>query len=246
MSDSESIETILIQPRTRRRGCSRLKDFEPNSMVPNPHINIIGNETDSFKSSRIGLVKKIMEGITKSEFNPNSLIISPDTDSHEEWQRILPGSNIISIFDDPDIAEILGFNPRVDKFVIFDCCFNGSFEGGPSNSPLMELFLNGRHYRITCVILNDNHVYFKPDLRLNFDYIFISRPSNENEKGKMELVDLTYDIWDKNLSMFQSLEEAQRITNPIFNCGNQTGLVVVDNRKVTDEIYEKIYRYSYV
>lgn len=92
------------------------------------------------------------------------------------------------------------------------------------NSPVMrEIFMNGRHMRITLIVCAQYLTDMKPDLRTNVDYVYALREPSENNRRKLHTywfsVLKTYDLFSK------TMDECTK---------NHECLVLMNNVSVTD------------
>ena len=94
---------------------------------------------------------------------------------------------------------------------------------------ITEILMNGRHYRLTYVLTMQTPLGITPDLRLNFDYVFLLKDDSTINKKK---------LWDNYASMFPTLSVFEKVFS---KCTEDYKSMVIDNRKPADDISEKVF-----
>lgn len=94
---------------------------------------------------------------------------------------------------------------------------------------IMEILMNGRHYRLTYILTMQTPLGITPDLRLNFDYVFLLKEDSTINKKK---------LWDNYASMFPSIMAFEKV---FARCTEDYRSMVIDNRKPSDNIQEKVF-----
>lgn len=94
---------------------------------------------------------------------------------------------------------------------------------------IMEILMNGRHYRLTYILTMQTPLGITPDLRLNFDYVFLLKEDSTINKKK---------LWDNYASMFPSLGAFEKVFS---KCTEDYRSMVIDNRKPSDSIQQKVF-----
>ena len=117
--------------------------------------------------------------------------------------------------------------------LIMDDCLAKKKTWGKDES-IMEILMNGRHYRLTYILTMQTPLGITPDLRLNFDYVFLLKEDSTINKKK---------LWDNYASMFQSILEFDKVFSA---CTTDHKSMVIDNRKPTDNISEKVFWFKAV
>lgn len=92
--------------------------------------------------------------------------------------------------------------------------------------------MNGRHYHLTYILTMQEPLGLMPNLRSNFDYIFLLKENSALNKKK---------LWTNYASMFPSLAVFEKVLATVTE--NYCSLVI-DNRKATDDISKQIYWYK--
>lgn len=94
---------------------------------------------------------------------------------------------------------------------------------------IMEILMNGRHYRLTYILTMQTPLGITPDLRLNFDYIFLLKEDSTINKKK---------LYDNYASMFPSIQTFEQVFG---KCTENYKSMVIDNRKPSDNINDKVF-----
>ena len=94
---------------------------------------------------------------------------------------------------------------------------------------ILEILMNGRHYKLTYILTMQTPLGITPDLRLNFDYIFLLKEDSSINKKK---------LWDNYASMFPSLPAFDKVFSI---CTKEYRSMVIDNRAPADNIQEKVF-----
>lgn len=112
--------------------------------------------------------------------------------------------------------------------LIMDDCLARKKSWGKDES-ILEILMNGRHYRLTYILTMQTPLGITPDLRLNFDYIFLLKEDSAINKKK---------LWDNYANMFPSLAAFDKV---FTECTKNYKSMVIDNRKPADTIQEKVF-----
>jgi len=94
---------------------------------------------------------------------------------------------------------------------------------------ITEILMNGRHFRLTYVLTMQTPLGITPDLRLNFDYVFLLKEDSHINKKK---------LYENYASMFPSLAYFEKV---FTECTRDFCSMVIDNRKPTDTVQEKVF-----
>lgn len=134
---------------------------------------------------------------------------------------------------DDDIKTLLNPEVRDEKIVII--FLKGFTRRHAINATqrfsvnLTELLMNGRHYNITTICVNNiDNVGINPSFRLNFDYIY-----------------LDYSIGHRKLYMNYAVRFlTEEVFSQILAVFNDDKFMVIDNRSFSDSIQEKMFWYK--
>ena len=94
---------------------------------------------------------------------------------------------------------------------------------------IREVLMNGRHYKITYILTMQDPMGIDPNLRFNFDYIFLLKEVSAINRKK---------IWQNYASMFPTLGIFEKV---FAVCTNGFKAMVIDNRKPSDNIQDIVF-----
>ncbi|AYV84990.1 MAG: A32-like packaging ATPase, partial [Satyrvirus sp.] len=94
---------------------------------------------------------------------------------------------------------------------------------------ITEILMNGRHYNLTYILTMQAPLGIAPDLRFNFDYVFLLKEDSVITKKK---------LYDNYASMFSNLAMFEIVHS---KCTENFCCMVIDNRKPSDKISEKVF-----
>jgi energy-coupling factor transporter ATP-binding protein EcfA2 len=97
------------------------------------------------------------------------------------------------------------------------------------DGPILEVFLNGRHYDLFFVLTMQYPLGIGPDLRSNFDFIFIFFSNYINIQRK---------IWEQYAGMFDTFDSFKFVFN---KCTTNYGCMVINNRINSENVEDIVY-----
>jgi hypothetical protein len=160
-----------------------IKEFKLETMVENPAIVMIAKRASGkswvcrailkhFRDIPVGIIIAPTERMANPPFYS---AFFPDSYIHYEYksetiEKLLYRQDImIEKMMDREKENIV-IDPRA--FILMDDCLSkkGSWM---KDQPIMELLFNGRHYRLMYLLTMQFPLGITPELRCNFDYIFL-------------------------------------------------------------------------
>lgn len=116
-------------------------------------------------------------------------------------------------------------------FLIMDDCISSSKEW--AKDPLIaQVMMEGRHYDLFYMLTTQYAIAIGPDLRTNFDYIFLLADNNIDNQEKMR----------KNFAgVFPNISAFQEV---YFPCTEKYGTMVIDARSKSHNIEDVVYWYK--
>merc|ERR1711924_369805 len=196
-------------------------------------------------SGKSWLVRDILQ--KKSDI-PGGIIIAPTDKLSGFYNDIYPSSyiyyeydsNILGnlfyrqglIIDKNKDREKIGkkeLDPRA-MLIMDDCLAQKSTWLKDQN--ILELMQNGRHYKITYILTVQYSLGISPELRSNFDYIFLLGEDIINNRKK---------LYDHYVGMFPTFDFFQKA---FMQCTANFGCMVIDNRSRSPELTEKVFWYK--
>lgn len=115
--------------------------------------------------------------------------------------------------------------------LVMDDCLAAAKQWAKDPS-IREILMNGRHYKITYILTMQTPLGIGPELRLNFDYIFLLKEDVTVNRKK---------LYENYAGIFPNLA----IFCKVFDkCTNDHVCMVVDNRTPLSDITKKIFWYK--
>lgn len=164
------------------------------------------------------------------------LAMTPTEDTASMLRSHMPDSWVYSAFSCQKIEQMMAMQrqnivagkPR-DLFLICDDCTYDKKVW--RSTAIRDLFLNGRHARITFLMSSQYIMDLTPDLRNNIDYVFCLKQSIIAEKRKLH----TYFF-----GMFEKFDDFSRVMD---RCCDNYGCIVLDNTAPTNKLEDCIFWY---
>ena len=173
-----------------------IKQFKLSDIADHAAIMMIAKR----KCGKSWIVKAIMHH-HGAKFDAG-IVISPTDRMNKFYNDFVPDAYIYYQFDGKIVKKILqrqiiimekakerakvGKRTNTKVFMIMDDCL--ADKGNWAKDPMIsELLFNGRHYHITYILTMQYPLGIKPELRANFDYIFLLADSGfSNQKRIFE------------------------------------------------------------
>ena len=116
-------------------------------------------------------------------------------------------------------------------FLLMDDCMSKK-ASWVKDDTISEIFMNGRHYRLTYMLTMQYSLGISPELRSNFDYIFLlGEDFISNQKR----------IYEHYAGMFPTFDSFQTVFNKLTD---NYGCMVIDNKVKSKKITDKIFWYK--
>lgn len=208
-----------------------LSTFDMDSMCINPSIVIIGKRG----SGKSWTVRNILDKLINDQFNPvkDVLIISPTERMSSFYEPEYPKAKVLYEYDSKEIVKFLE-NRRTSRnkgCVLLDCCL--ATKSQIFNNPeLLELFYNARHYNTSFIYCEQFPSALKPELRCNFDYIFLAGEDFYSNQKR---------IYDYYAGMFPTFETFR---NYFTEATKNFGFMVINNRGSNISLQSKVSKFK--
>jgi len=216
-----------------------IKEFYLESMCENPAIVMIAKRASGkswvcrailrhFRDIPVGIIIAPTERMANpafySEFFPDSYI-HYDYKS-EIIERLLYRQDIMIEKQKDKEKEGIIIDPR--GFILMDDCLSkkGSWM---KDQPIMELLFNGRHYRLMYMLTMQFPLGITPELRCNFDYIFLLAEDIYSNLKR---------LYDHYAGMFPTFDSFRQVFKELTD---DFGSMVIVNRGARSSFLEKIY-----
>jgi len=217
-----------------------IKSFMLKQFVEHPAIVMIAKR-GSGKSWVVRSILKYFKDI------PAGLIISPTDKMNSFYGDFFPDTYIHYAYKSEIIQKVMARQTEIIKkekikkaegkkvdprcFVVMDDCM-GQKGTWVRDAPIQELLFNGRHYKIMYILTMQFPLGITPELRSNFDYIFLLAEDYISNLKR---------IYDHYAGMFPSFDSFRQIFGQLTD---DYGSMVIVNRGVRKSLFEKIYHYK--
>jgi hypothetical protein len=231
---------ITINHRGKTGGCN-INEFDLNTMVDHPSIVMIAKRG----SGKSWVVRAILQHFSRKV--PVGIIISPTDRMSSFYADFIPDTYIYFKFESETIERLLSRQKNIIKkqkerkkmgketntrsFIVMDDCLGS--KGDWAKDPFIsELLFNGRHYHIMYILTMQFPLGIKPELRCNFDYIFLLADDTVSNQKR---------IFEHYAGAFPNFEAFRQV---FIQLTADYGSMVIVNRGVRDNFLEKIYYYK--
>ena len=218
-----------------------INEFDLNQMVAHPSIVMIAKRG----SGKSWVVRAILRHSSKRV--PVGIIISPTDRMNSFYSDFVPDTYIYYEFKSDTIERLLNRQQTmIDKakekkkkgkmcnaraFIVMDDCL--SSKGEWSKDPaISELLYNGRHYEIMYILTMQFPLGIKPELRCNFDYVFLLADDTVSNQKR---------IYEHYAGMFPNFEAFRQV---FVQLTADFGSMVIVNRGVRNNFIEKVFYYK--
>ena len=219
---------------------TQLNEFDLNQMVPDASILIIAKR---------GSGKKYIARDIANHFRhiPGGVLISPHERMHSFYKFFFPDLYIHNNIKKPILKKLLlrqslmiekakkkkkeGKNIDPSAILIMDDCL-AHIKSWAKDEQILEILMNGRCYRLTYILRMQTPLDIIPDLRSNFDYVFLLREDSTLCKEK---------LWRNYAPMFPTFESFERTFK---ECTKDYGAMIIDNRKDSNNIEDRVFRFK--
>ncbi|RYX99932.1 MAG: hypothetical protein EOO35_00900, partial [Cyanobacteriota bacterium] len=218
-------------------GRLRITEFKLENMVGYPAIVMIAKRN----SGKSFVARDIMYSLRKK---PAGVVIAPTDRLNSFYKFFFPDIYVHYDITPNIFAKILarqaimiakeekkkkqGLKVDPSAVLVMDDCLSKK-KAWSKDQNITEILLNGRHYKLTYILTMQTPLGLTPDLRLNFDFIFLLKEDSAINKKK---------LYENFASMFQT----QSFFEQVFkSCTEDYTCMVIDNRKPSDNILEKVF-----
>lgn len=231
----------MVQTETDLGNSFQLKRFTIDDIVDHAAICMIAKRA----SGKSWIVRDI---ISKKKDIPASVVIAPTDKLSQFYDEFIPSSFIHYEYDTNILSKIFhrqeilikknqqrikdGKTPIDTRCIlIMDDCLaqKGSWM---KDRNILELLQNGRHYHITFVLTMQYALGITPELRSNFDYVFLLGEDFINNRKK---------LYDHYAGMFPSFDIFQQVFTEVTD---NFGSMVLNNRVKSKYIQQKVFWYK--
>lgn len=221
----------------------QIKKFDMKKIAPDATIAVIAKRG----SGKSWVIRDILY---QHRDMPGAILINPTNRLNHFYDKFLPPLYIYDEFNVDIIPKIFKrqeyilkknedrvkrgkklLDPRLA--LIMDDCM-GDKANWVKEKSVSELFMNGRHYKLFYLISLQYSMGLGPDLRSNFDYVFLlSDNINTNKKR----------LYDHYAGVFNSFNEFRDVFEQVTQ---DFGCMVIDNKSKSSKIQDTIFWYKAV
>jgi hypothetical protein len=217
-----------------------IKQFSLNQMVQDPAIIMIAKRG----SGKSVVTKAIMHHF---KHIPAGLVIAPTDRMNSFYGDFFPSSYIyydykseviekllarqIEIIEKYKKAKMKGKKINPHSFIVMDDCLSQK-KTWAKDQPIQELLYNGRHYKIMYILTMQYPLGISPDLRSNFDYVFMLAEDTVSNLKR---------YYEHYAGMFPTFDSFRQVFNQLTK---DFGCMVIANRGARESFLEKIYWYK--
>lgn len=217
-----------------------IQKFKLQEMCLNPSICMIAKRA----SGKSWVCRDILYHF---RYVPVGIIIAPTDRMSEFYGKFFPGAFIFYEYKSEIIESLFSRQSKmIDKakrkfmegkkcdpraILLMDDCLS-SKGSWMKDRPIMDLFFNGRHHQITYILTMQFPLGITPELRSNFDYIFLlAEDFYSNQKR----------LYDHYAGMFPHFNAFRDV---FVELTKDYGCMVIVNRGARANFLEKIYYYK--
>ena len=218
----------------------QIKKFNLTNMCEHSTICMIAKRA----TGKSFLVKEIMY---HKRHMPTAIAISRTEKLNNFYSDFIPDTYIYSEFSTEMLTRLFNRQAKLiednkiriknDKkekdgsvMLIMDDCL--SSKGWTKDSNILELFYNGRHSLISFILTLQYAVGIPPELRSNFDYIFLLAEDTITNRKK---------LYDHYAGMFPTFDIFQQVFSELTD---NYSVMVIDNRIHSKNITDKVFWYK--
>ena len=218
-----------------------IKEFELEEMCDHPAIVMIAKRRSGkswicrcilkkFKDIPVGMIIAPTERMANppfySEFFPDAFI-HYDYKS-ETIEKLLYRQDAMLAKETEKQKEGINIDPR--GFIVMDDCLSkkGSWA---KDQPILELLFNGRHYRLMYMLTMQFPLGISPELRGNFDYIFLLKEDFYSNLKR---------LYEHYAGMFPTFESFRQVFKGLTA---NHGAVVINNAGDGQSFLDKVFWY---
>ena len=214
---NKNIKQIILNDQTLN-----IKKFEFDNTLENNIFTVIGKR----KTGKTSLCMDLVKNIKNIKNNPYEIIIT-------NKDELLCEEILKNLIDRQYTMYKNGKfkDAEAQTIVLLDDCIINNKMNHPKSS-FFQLLINGRHYKNTTIFTMQYPVILKPELRVNYDYIFLLADDNIQNIKK---------IYDTFGGFFKTFEEFKTVFLELTK--DFSAMVIVNNGNYGD-ITKKIFWYK--
>lgn len=209
----------------------KIKRFDPTTLKPHRIIIIVGKR---------GTGKSVMQRDLMYNLRDKwdlGVAMTPTEESAQTFSQHMPENWIYNGFSSTKLDQILNMQRELCKdkkernlfLILDDCMYDKKILKGTG---IRDLFMNGRHLKVTLCNAVQYVMDMGPDLRTQVDYVFALRENIISNKSK---------LWKYFFGMFDRYEDFARVMD---KCTENHSAIVMDNTTGSCNVDECIFWYK--
>lgn len=222
-----------------KNGELKLKEFNLQTMADHAIIVMVAKRG----SGKSVLCKDI---IYHKRSIPGGIIIAPTDKLNRDYSAFFPDSYIHYSYDPTIIGKLFqrqeimkekseekakeGKKIVPDAFLIMDDCLSSAADW-KKDQFIKEMFMNGRHYKLTFILTMQYSLGITPDLRTNIDYVFLFYDNNISNRRK---------LFEHYAGIFPSYD---LFSQTLDKCTENYGCMVINNKSRSSKIEDVVFWY---
>ena len=234
--DMSHIHSVCLQIGQKSDVLS-IHKFDLSTFCSNPSICMIGKRG----SGKTVLIKELLTHMYKHKMIDECIIISPTERMSMQYGNI--ADKIYYSYNDKIVEELLeiqrhrideakqtGKKPKKVVIVLDDCLAQKG--NWVRSQATQELLFNSRHYHITIILTMQFPLGMTPELRSNFDYIFLAHD---------DFISNIKRIYDHYAGMFPTFDSFRQVFAQITD---DHGFMTITNRGASNTLFDKVKWYK--
>lgn len=209
----------------------KVKRFDPSTMKMHRIIIVVGKRGTGKSTLQVDLMEHLSR---KVDFG---LAMTPTEESVREFRKHMPDPWIYNNFSSTKMETMLAMqrdlvkkNKAKNLFIILDdVMYDKKVLKG---TPMRDLFMNGRHLKITLCNAMQYVMDMGPDLRTNVDYIFALRENIASNRQK---------LWKYFYGVFDKYDDFCKVMD---RCTENYSALVMDNTTGSNKLEDCIFWYK--
>lgn len=201
----------------------KITQFDTQNICDNSSNLIIGSRG----SGKSWLVRDLLQKLHTTKIFDEISVVSPTDRMTDFYSGFLPKENVYFEFNVSLIAKILekqSKNKKNKVAIVLDDCLSSS-DWWSKDKTINELFFNSRYYNITLFVTMQFPFGLKPEIRCNFDYVFLFKDvatskfkrCYEHYCGIFPTFEKFREVFESTTENFKSLVIVQRGIQLNFN-----------------------------
>lgn len=210
-------------------GTLALKCFDPQKMKDDAVTLVIGRR----RTGKSWIARDIL---FHKQHLPVGIAMSGTEEGNGFYSNIIPDSFVYNKYDPDTLRTVMvrqkklvhANHPFPNAFVILDdCAYDRKIFLG--DTPLREMFMNGRHWKLFTLITLQWVMDMPPDLRQNIDYVIVLKDNIRKNLKKL------------HENFFGIIDDFNQFVEIMRQVTEQHGALVLDNTSDSNDITKMLF-----